>query len=44
MSQIVAYTVGIDICKDRFDVHLLPEGAERQFGNDAKGLREPCAG
>jgi transposase len=40
MSQIIACTAGIDISKDRLDVHLLPEGSERQFANDAKGLRE----
>lgn len=40
MTAIIACTVGIDICKDRLDVHLLPEGTEKQFANDAKGLHE----
>ncbi|MER9159434.1 IS110 family transposase [Mesorhizobium sp. M0220] len=40
MTAIIARTLGIDISKDRLDVHLLPEGTERQFANDANGLRE----
>ena len=40
MRQTIARTVGIDICKARLDVHLLPDGIERQFTNDAKGLRD----
>jgi transposase len=36
---MITRTVGIDICKERLDVHLLPEGTARQFENDAKGLR-----
>lgn len=40
MRQTIARTVGIDICKARLDVHLLPDGIEQQFTNDAKGLRD----
>lgn len=40
MTDRIARTVGIDISKDRLDAHLLPEGTERQFANDAKGLRD----
>lgn len=40
MTDTIARTAGIDICKDRLDVHLLPEGIDRQFANDAKGLRD----
>jgi transposase len=40
MAQTIAPTVGVDISKDRLDVHLLPDGVERQFANDADGLDE----
>ena len=40
MTVIIARTLGIDISKDRLDVHLLPEGTERQYTNNASGLRE----
>ncbi|MFA6153718.1 IS110 family transposase [Mesorhizobium sp.] len=40
MTATIALTLGIDISKDRLDVHLLPEGTERQYANDASGLRE----
>ncbi|MER9978161.1 hypothetical protein [Mesorhizobium sp. M0085] len=40
MTAIIARTLGIGISKDRLDVHLLPEGPERQYANDASGLRE----
>jgi transposase len=40
MTQSIACTAGIDISKDRLDVHVLPNGNERSFANDAKGLRE----
>lgn len=40
MTQIAARTAGIDISKDRLDVHVLPSGNEGSFANDAKGLRE----
>ena len=40
MTAIIPRTLGIDISKDRLDVHLLPEGTERQYANDASGLRE----
>ena len=40
MTAIIPRTLGIDISKDRLDVHLLPEGTERQYANDAIGLRE----
>ncbi|MDY8110949.1 transposase [Fulvimarina sp. 2208YS6-2-32] len=32
-------TIGIDISKDRIDVHRLPGGESRQFANDKTGLR-----
>ena len=34
MAQI---TIGVDISKDTLDVHRLPDGERRQFGNDAAG-------
>lgn len=43
MTQTIARTVGIDIAKDHLDIHVLPEAIERQFANDAKGLRELMA-
>ncbi|AGB73824.1 MULTISPECIES: IS110 family transposase [Rhizobium] len=39
MADTIARTLGIDISKDRLDVHLLPDGIDKQFLNDAKGLR-----
>ncbi|AYG58103.1 IS110 family transposase [Rhizobium jaguaris] len=39
MAHTIARTLGIDISKDRLDVHLLPDGIDKQFPNDAKGLR-----
>jgi transposase len=39
MTDTIACSVGIDISKDRLDVHVLPAGTERQFANDAAGLR-----
>jgi len=36
MSEI---TIGIDISKDRLDVHVLPEGVATQFPNTASGFR-----
>src|SRR5690606_18874800 len=33
------FTIGIDISKDRLDVHRLPDGVSRCFSNDAKGHR-----
>jgi transposase len=32
--------VGIDVSKAHLDVHLLPDGLERSFANDAAGIRE----
>jgi len=32
-------TIGIDVSKDRLDVHRLPGGEERSFANDRSGLR-----
>ena len=32
-------TIGIDISKDRIDVHRLPGGESRQFANDKTGLK-----
>ncbi|MBZ9777291.1 IS110 family transposase [Mesorhizobium sp. CO1-1-8] len=40
MTATIARTLGIDISKDRLDVHLLPEGTERQYTNDAGGIGE----
>lgn len=40
MSNTIARIVGIDISKARLDVHLLPEGDERSFANNRKGLAE----
>lgn len=42
MRQVIAQTtdqitIGVDISKDRLDVHLHPEGLVRQFTNDRKG-------
>jgi transposase len=31
-------TIGVDISKDRFDVHLLPDKIAGQFDNDRKGI------
>jgi hypothetical protein len=36
-------TIGIDISKDRLDVHLHPAGLTRQFTNDRKGHAELIA-
>ncbi|MEN8260529.1 MAG: IS110 family transposase [Pseudomonadota bacterium] len=33
-------TIGIDISKDRLDVHSLPDGEAVWFGNDKAGLKE----
>ncbi len=33
------YTIGVDISKAFLDVHLLPDGKERQFSNDQRGFR-----
>jgi transposase len=33
------FTIGIDISKDRLDLHRLPDGVSRCFTNDAKGHR-----
>jgi transposase len=39
MADTIPRTLGIDICKARLDVHLLPDGIDKQFANDASGLR-----
>ncbi|MDF2097539.1 transposase [Aquibaculum arenosum] len=36
---MIKVTIGIDISKDRLDVHRLPDGASRCFPNDPKGHR-----
>ncbi len=36
-------TIGVDVSKDRLDVHCLPEGNRRQFANDEKGHAALCA-
>ena len=33
------YTIGIDISKDNFEAHRLPDGAAKQFSNNAAGFR-----
>lgn len=33
------YTIGVDISKARLDVHRLPGGEARSFGNDKRGFR-----
>ena len=33
------FTIGIDISKDRLDVHRLPDGVSRCCSNDARGHR-----
>ena len=43
MSHVLAptpdqITIGIDISKDRLDVHLHPERTVKQFDNDRKGV------
>jgi transposase len=37
---MAAVNVGIDVSKDRLDVHLLPEGQTLQVSNDAAGHQE----
>lgn len=32
-------TVGVDVSKDHLDAHRLPDGAAKQFTNDATGHR-----
>lgn len=32
-------TIGVDVSKDHLDVHRLPDGAARRFGNDETGHR-----
>jgi len=39
----LAQTAGVDICKDRLDVHLHPHAASARFSNDAKGFRAMIA-
>jgi len=36
-------TIGIDISKDRLDVHLHPQATVKQFGNDRKGIAKLIA-
>jgi transposase len=36
---MITCSAGIDIGKDHLDVHLLPDGLERRFDNNAVGLR-----
>lgn len=40
MSNTIARIVGIDISKERLDIHLLPDGDERSFANNHTGLAE----
>jgi transposase len=37
MASTIAQSVGVDIAKDTFDVHLHPAGRVGRFANDAKG-------
>ena len=37
---MIQITIGIDISKDWFDAHRLPEGTAKRFSNDKKGCRE----
>lgn len=39
MSDSIAQSIGVDISKDRLDVHLHPAGLARQFSNTPKGCR-----
>ena len=39
MADTLARSAGIDIAKAHLDVHLLPDGIDRQFSNDVQGLR-----
>lgn len=36
---MLQHTIGVDVSKDRLDVHRHPGGEHRQFSNDAKGVR-----
>jgi len=36
-------TIGIDISKDRFDIHLHPDKVVKQFDNDQKGIAQLIA-
>jgi transposase len=36
---MIKTTIGVDISKDVFDAHRLPDGAQRQFANDKTGWR-----
>ena len=38
----IAHYVGIDVSKDRLDVHILPAGEDLAFGNDAAGIAALC--
>jgi hypothetical protein len=35
MEKMINSTIGIDVSKDRLDAHRLPDGAVKQFPNDA---------
>jgi transposase len=39
MRKMTDSTIGIDISKDRLDVHSLPDGAIAASGNDKAGLK-----
>lgn len=39
MSGTLSQTIGIDISKATLDVHVYPEGIDRQFINSGKGLK-----
>lgn len=39
----IAHHVGIDVSKDRLDVHVLPSGEAMAFGNDEAGIGALCA-
>src|SRR5579862_2995576 len=42
--EIIATSVGIDVCKDRLDVFIEgPKGGRRQFANDSEGIRKLIA-
>jgi transposase len=42
MDEPLAFFVGIDVSKDRLDVHLRPSGEAFSVSRDGKGLDELC--
>jgi transposase len=43
MASTIAQSVGVDIAKDTFDVHLHPAGRVGRFANDARGRSDLIA-